>query len=354
MARCIQLARNGMGTTFPNPMVGSVIVHNSKIIGEGWHFKAGEPHAEVNAINSVAFKEYLKDATIYVSLEPCSHFGKTPPCADLIIKSGIRNVVIGSKDPNPKVAGQGIQRLIEAGCNVTEGVLTEECTELNKRFFSFFQKKRPYIILKWAETLDGFIAPIQTDRSSEKKPVWVTNTYSRQLAHKLRAQEQAILVGTQTVLDDNPSLTTRDWKGNNPVRIVIDRILKIPQTASVFDGTVKTIVITEKKVSNDNQTFFETIDFSEKLPEQICEILYRHKLQSVIIEGGAKTLHSFIDANLWDEAYKFKGVNNFGRGIEAPKISGSLISERVPPVALEVAQKKIKNDIVQRFKNESH
>lgn len=342
MARCIQLAKNGLGTTYPNPMVGSVIVHNNKIIGEGWHFEVGKPHAEVYAIASVKNKELLKEATIYVSLEPCSHFGKTPPCADLIIKYGIKNVVIGSKDPNPKVAGRGIQKLIDAGCNVEEGILQEAGNELNKHFFSFHKEKRPYIILKWAETLDGFIAPLKTDRSSKKKPVWITNTYSRQFAHKLRAQEQAILVGSQTVLDDNPSLTTRNWKGTNPVRVVIDRTLKIPKTASVFDGVVKTIVLTELEASNNDQIIFETVNFLENLPEQMCDVIYRHGLQSVIVEGGARTLQTFINANLWDEAYKFKGENSFGSGIKAPKLSGFLVSEE-----------KLKGDIVQLFKNDS-
>ncbi len=341
MARCIQLAKNGLGTTYPNPLVGSVVVHNNKIIGEGWHFEAGKPHAEVNAIASVKQKELLVAASIYVSLEPCSHFGKTPPCADLIIKSGIKNVNIGSKDPNPKVAGRGIQRLIDAGFNVTEGILAEECSNLNKRFFSFYKKKRPYIILKWAETLDGFIAPRKKERSSKKKPVWISNTHSRHFAHKLRTQEQAILVGTQTVLDDNPSLTTRDWKGTNPVRVVIDRTLKIPKTASVFDGIVKTIVITEMKASNDNQVIFEKVDFSEKLLEEICEVLHKHQLQSLIVEGGSITIQAFIDANLWDEAYIIKGESSFGRGIQAPKLSGHLVSKE-----------KLKSDIVQLFKND--
>jgi len=342
MARCIQLAQNGIGTTYPNPLVGSVIVQNGVIIGEGWHFKSGTAHAEVNAITSVKDKALLKEATLYVSLEPCSHFGRTPPCADLIISSGIKKVVIGSKDPNPKVAGQGIERLEAANCEVIEAILAEECNDLNKRFFSFHQKKRPYILLKWAETANGFIAPDKKNRSSEKKPVWITNAYSRQFAHKLRTQEQAILVGTQTVLDDNPSLTTRDWKGTNPVRVVIDRTLKIPKTASVFDKSVKTIVLTEKETPNSDEIFFEKVDFSEKIPQQICEVVYKHGLQSVIIEGGTKTIQTFIDANLWDESVQLKGNTSFNNGIKAPKLSGRLISEA-----------KIKGDIVQRIKNNS-
>lgn len=227
MKRCIELAKNGLGTTYPNPLVGSVIVHDGKIIGEGWHKKAGEPHAEVNAVNSVKDKSLLKEATIYVSLEPCSHFGKTPPCCDLIIANKIPNVVVGTVDPFAKVAGNGIKKLIESGKNVTIGILEDECNELNKRFFTFHQKKRPYIILKWAETTDGFIAPISKE---EKSPVWITNPYSRQLVHKWRTEEQAILVGTNTVLDDNPKLDARDFSGNNPVRIVLDKSGKISKT----------------------------------------------------------------------------------------------------------------------------
>ena len=195
MSRCIQLAKNGLGTTYPNPLVGSVVVHNNKIIGEGWHYKAGQPHAEVNAVKSIENLKLLKEATIYVSLEPCSHYGKTPPCADLIIESGIKKVVVGSLDPNPKVAGRGIKRLMEAGCGVIVGILEDECNELNKRFFTFHQKKRPFIFLKWAQTADGFIAP-KSETRSETKPIWITNEFSRQMVHKMRAQEQAILAGT--------------------------------------------------------------------------------------------------------------------------------------------------------------
>ena len=205
-----------MGTTYPNPLVGSVIVYENKIIGEGWHRQSGMPHAEVNAINGVKNKPLLKNATIYINLEPCSHTGKTPPCANLIIEKQIKNVVIGCKDPNPKVAGNGIKLLIKSGLKVTYGILENECEHLNKRFFSFFLKKRPYIILKWAETLDGFISP---NEKKEKKPVWISNKNSRQLVHQWRAEEQAILVGTQTVVEDNPSLNTRDWYGNSPICI---------------------------------------------------------------------------------------------------------------------------------------
>jgi diaminohydroxyphosphoribosylaminopyrimidine deaminase/5-amino-6-(5-phosphoribosylamino)uracil reductase len=339
MMRCIQLAKNGLGTSYPNPLVGSVIVHNNEIIGEGWHYKAGQPHAEVNAISSVSKTKILKEATIYVSLEPCSHFGKTPPCANLIIETGIKKVVVGSLDPNPKVAGRGIKRLMEAGCQVIVGVLENECNQLNKRFFTFHQKKRPYIFLKWAQTADGFIAP-KSETRNETKPVWITNEFSRQLVHKMRAEEQAILVGTNTVLQDNPSLTVRDWAGENPTRIVIDKELKISQDFSVFDTSYKTIVFNEKESKNSEKIDFEKIDFSKEIPQQICEALFRRNIQSVIIEGGAKTLQTFIDANLWDEAFVFTGNNTFIEGVKAPVFKGEFISEE-----------KLKADTLRTFKN---
>lgn len=324
MMRCIELAKNGLGTTYPNPLVGSVIVHNKIIIGEGWHYKSGLPHAEVNAINSVKDQSLLKEATIYVNLEPCSHFGKTPPCANLILEKGIKKVVIGSLDPNPKVEGKGIQILKDHGCEVVQQVLEKECNVLNKRFFTFFNHKRPYIILKWAETADGFISP---KVKIEKIPVWITNSYSRQLVHQWRAEEQAILIGTNTAIEDNPSLTTRDWIGNSPIRIVIDRELKIPSTSAIFDNNVKTIIITEKKTENKDQLIFENLDFSINIAQQICDIIYRYNIQSLIVEGGTKTLQTFIDENLWDEARVFKGVSEFKKGAKAPIIMGNVISE---------------------------
>ena len=321
IARCIELAKNGFGTTYPNPMVGSVIVYNGEIIGEGWHQKAGEPHAEVNAIRSVKDPSLLDKATIYVSLEPCSHFGKTPPCCDLIIKNKIPNVVIGTVDSNIKVAGNGIKRLQEAGANVIVGILEKECYELNQRFFTFHEKKRPYIILKWAETQDGFIAPLQKE---EQKPVWITNLNSRQLVHKWRTEEQAILVGTQTVIDDNPQLNARDWEGNNPIRVVIDQNHRIPKTAHVFDNQTKTIVFSNKKsIPSLENTIFEVIDFQQNIAQQIADKLFQHQIQSVIIEGGAQTLQTFIDANLWDEARVFIGNCTFEKGVKAPILNTS-------------------------------
>ena len=305
--RCIELAKNGLGTTYPNPLVGSVIVYNNEIIGEGWHQKAGEPHAEVNAIHSVKDKSLLSKATIYVSLEPCSHFGKTPPCCDLIIANKIPNVVIGTIDPFAKVAGNGIKKLLEAGKKVTIGILEDECNELNKRFFTFHTKKRPYIILKWAESQDGFIAPLQREK---KEPVWITNEFSRQLVHKWRSEEQAILVGTNTVLEDNPSLTVRNWTGNNPIRIVLDQKKRIPKESPIFDTQANTLLISK-----------DTINFKNAIASEIADFLFKNEIQSVIIEGGRQTLQTFIDANIWDEARVFKGAKALKNGIKAPLIT---------------------------------
>ncbi|RXG15526.1 diaminohydroxyphosphoribosylaminopyrimidine deaminase [Leeuwenhoekiella aestuarii] len=326
MSRCLQLAKNGLGNTYPNPMVGSVIVCDDIIIGEGWHQKAGQPHAEVNAVNSVKKTELLKKSTIYVSLEPCSHYGKTPPCSDLIIAKGIKKVIIGTVDPFAEVAGRGIKKLLDAGCEVLVGVLEKECQNLNKRFFTFHQKKRPYVILKWAESLDGFIAP-ETESRNKKKPVWITNKTSQQLVHKWRAEEQSILVGTNTVKADNPSLTTRDWAGDSPTRIIIDRNLSLSKEATVFDQKAPTLILTALEVENKNNLKFSKVDFNQNLPSQICEILYSEGLQSVIIEGGAQTLQSFINEKLWDEARVFKGNLIFNSGIKAPVLTAIQNSE---------------------------
>ncbi len=339
MSRCIALAYNGLGTTYPNPMVGSVIVCDGKIIGEGWHQKAGMAHAEVNAINSVSNKDLLSKSTLYVSLEPCSHFGKTPPCADLIIHHNIRKVVVGTLDPFAQVCGNGIAKLKNAGCEVVVGVLEKECQELNKRFFKFHQEKRPYIFLKWAETRDGFIAPTQKNKIA---PKWISNSYSRQYAHKLRSQEQAILVGTNTVLHDNPKLDIRDWSGNNPLRVIIDKELKIPKTFAVWNDAQSTLFLTEK---DDKQTFentlFEKIDFSKNLPSQICESLYKQSIQSLIVEGGSAVLQQFIDANLWDEALVFIGDIHFKEGIKAPDFRHKVLEQ----------EKYFRNDILRIYKN---
>ncbi len=308
-----------MGTTYPNPMVGAVIVYNDEIIGEGWHQKAGDPHAEVNAVASVKDKSLLSQSTIYVSLEPCSHFGKTPPCCDLIIDKAIPNVIIGTVDPNSKVAGSGIEKLKAAGKNVTVGILEKECQELNKRFFTFHNKKRPYIILKWAQSGDGFIAPKTKDRQA---PVWISDTFSRQLVHKWRSEEQAILVGTQTVLDDNPKLDVRDWTGKNPVRVILDRSGKIAKDCHIYDGKTKTIFITEQEILTLNENcIFENVIFDNDLPQKIMGILCKYEIQSVIIEGGRQTIQSFIDADLWDEARLFISKTVLYEGVKAPKIN---------------------------------
>ena len=314
--RCLELAKNGLPSAMPNPSVGAVIVYQNKIIGEGYTSKYGGNHAEVNAINSVKDKLLLSKSTLYVSLEPCSHFGKTPPCADLIIKNKIENVVIGTLDSNEKVAGEGIKKLVEAGINVTVGVLEKECKDINKRFFTFHEKKRPYIILKWAESLDGFIAPISREN---QEPIWITNFISRQLVHKWRSEEQAILVGTKTVLDDNPKLDVRDWNGKNPTRIILDKIGKISSDYNVKDKKVNTIIITEQEnFQSSDYLHYEKCIFDNQLVTRICEILYKNNIQSVLIEGGTKTIQSFIDATIWDEARIFKGTIIFENGIKAP------------------------------------
>lgn len=310
--RCIEIAKNGLGTTAPNPMVGCVIVHENIIIGEGFTSPFGGNHAEVNAIQSVTNKKLLKKATLYVTLEPCSHFGKTPPCADLIVKYQIPKVVIGTIDTHSKVAGKGIDRLKKSGCDVTVGVLENECKKHHKRFFTFHNKKRPYIILKWAQSSDGFISP---KNKTENKPVWITNSTSRQLVHKWRTEEHAILIGTNTAVDDNPSLTSRNWKGHNPIRIVLDRTNRLSKNLSVFNDEAQTIIISEKE-----------IDFENNVAANICSYLFKQDIQSVIIEGGTRTLQSFIDANLWDEARVFIGSTLMKAGTKAPDFKQKPIS----------------------------
>ncbi|WP_408034065.1 bifunctional diaminohydroxyphosphoribosylaminopyrimidine deaminase/5-amino-6-(5-phosphoribosylamino)uracil reductase RibD [Tenacibaculum sp. 1_MG-2023] len=337
----MQLAKNGIGNTRPNPSVGAVIVQDNKIIGEGFTSAYGGNHGEVNAINSVENKDLLKDSTIYVTLEPCSHFGKTPPCADLIVKHKIPNVVIGCVDTNSLVAGKGIERLENAGIKVTVGVLETECLEHHKRFFTVQNKKRPFIILKWAQTANGFIAPVSKE---EQKPVWISNQYSQQLVHKWRSEEHAILLGTNTVVADNPKLNVRSWSGNNPVRIVLDANCRLDKNANVFDGSVETIVLVDsrnKKQDARQNLIFEQIDFSESIANQICEVLQKHKIQSVIIEGGRQTLQTFIDENLWDEARVFTGEVSFESGVVAPQFSARLSSEE-----------KIKNDSLRIYRND--
>lgn len=310
MRRCLQLAQNGLGTTYPNPLVGSVIVsYNGNILGEGWHKKSGEPHAEVNAVNDALNKgvdeHAFAKAVLYVNLEPCSHTGKTPPCASMIIEKGFKKVVVGTLDLHEKVAGKGVAMLRAAGVDVTVGVLEKGCDEVNKRFFTFHKKNRPYVILKWAQTADGFMAPISKEK---QQPVWITNVHSRQLAHQLRAKEQAILVGTKTVLDDNPSLTCRDWYGNQPIRIVLDSRDSIAPSYKVMDGAATTI----------------KLSYSSQDVKSILQELYNTGIQSVIIEGGSTTLQSFIDEEKWDEAHLFTGTDVlFYNGLKAPVLKGN-------------------------------
>ena len=336
----MQIANNGIGTTRPNPSVGAVIVYQNKIIGEGFTSPHGENHAEVNAINAVENKSLLKEATIFVTLEPCSHFGKTPPCADLIVKHQLKQVVIGCLDSNSLVAGKGVSHLENAGINVIVGVLEKECRMHHKRFFKVQENKRPYIILKWAETKDGFVAPIS---KNENKPIFISNTYSQQLVHKLRSAEHAILVGTKTVLADNPKLNIRSWSGENPVRVVLDNTLRIPKNLNILDGSAKTIVITatkDKNIVSRKNLIFEEIDFSKNIAKQVCEVLSKYQIQSLIIEGGTRTLQTFIDEKLWDEAMVFVGNTSFVKGVKSPIITK------------EFKEEFIENDILKRYTND--
>ena len=293
MQHCLDLAKNGLGTTYPNPLVGSIVVYDGKIIGEGWHRKSGEPHAEVNAINAVKDKNLLSKSTLYVNLEPCSHYGKTPPCSLLIVQMKIPNVVIGTIDHNNKVHGKGIEFLKNNGCNVTVGVLEEECNHLNKRFFTFHQKKRPYIILKWAQTKDGFIFP-ETGSQVENKPIWISNSYSQQLVHKWRTEEQSILVGTNTVLQDNPKLNARTYFGRSPVRITLDKDLKIDTGFNFYDNKIETIIFIDKKTKVFNEKeFYVRINFSENVIKQILTVLHKKEIQSLDCRGRNKNSSKF-------------------------------------------------------------
>ena len=321
MKRCIELATNGAGNVAPNPMVGCVIVHEGKIIGEGFHKKFGEAHAEVNAIRSVSDQALLRQSTLYVNLEPCSYFGKTPPCTDLIIEKKIPEVIIGCLDPNPLVAGTGAQQLQTSNIKLQIGILETECRKLNKRFFTFHQKKRPYIILKWAQTKDGFIAP------KDKSRVSISNEFSKTIAHRWRSDEACIMVGTNTALHDDPKLDSRLWNNNNPIRIVIDRELKLPSELNLFDRSAPTIVFCEKEKASGNNLEFIQIDFKKDLLKNILNVLAEKQIQSVLVEGGAMLLQSFIDEELWDEARIFIAPSFFTDGIPAPKISGNKISE---------------------------
>ena len=312
MRRCLQLAELGRGNVLPNPMVGAVLVYNDRIIGEGFHQQFGGPHAEVNCINSVADddKKLIPQSTLYVSLEPCAHFGKTPPCADLIIRQKIPKVVIGCRDPFAKVDGKGIEKLKSAGILTESGILEAECQELNKRFFYFHTKGKPYVILKWAQTADGFIAaplndlhgnsPMADGQNNHR--LKISNQYSNRLVHKWRAEEASILVGTSTALYDDPGLTTRHWAGRSPVRMILDMNLRLPARLKVFDRSVRTIVFNSIKEDEEKDLLYYRLDDNEEIGRQIANALYHLNIQSVLIEGGARLHQTFIDEELWDEA----------------------------------------------------
>lgn len=328
MTRCLELAKNGQGSVYPNPMVGSVIVYKGLIIGEGWHQKAGGPHAEVLAIDSVKNKELLPEATLYVNLEPCSHYGRTPPCADLIISNGIKKVVIGSVDSHEKVGGKGVKRLRENGVKVTCAIMEKQCRKLNKRFFTFHEKKRPYVILKWAQSQDGYIFP-EAELVEKGAPYWISNAYALQRVHQWRAEEAAILVGKNTVLQDDPRLNIRDFKGNSILRISIDRDLEIPDTMNFFDKTSKTIIYNALKNQQQGNLLFVKLDFQKELIGQIMNHLHSIEVQSLIVEGGLITLNSFIQSGFWDEARVVKGGQIFKKGVQAPISEGSLVKEEL-------------------------
>ena len=314
--RCIQLAPNGMRNAAPNPMVGAVIVHNDRIIGEGYHARCGEGHAEVNAIRSVKDESLLQESTIYVSLEPCSHYGKTPPCADLIIRKGIPRVVVGCVDPFSLVSGRGIQKLKDAGIDVKVGVLEAECRQLIKRFVTFNTQQRPYITLKWAESADGFI----DINREEGQPVVLSTPITSMYVHKQRAEHHAILVGRRTALLDNPSLTTRNWYGKNPVRLVIDKELTLPTSLKLFDGSAPTWIFTAQDKASTSQVIYFKLDFSRSILPQILQKLYENKLQALLVEGGSRLLQSFIDEGLWDEIYTEHSAKVLENGVKEPVI----------------------------------
>jgi diaminohydroxyphosphoribosylaminopyrimidine deaminase/5-amino-6-(5-phosphoribosylamino)uracil reductase len=340
MKRCLDLALSGLGHTAPNPLVGAVIVHNDRIVGEGYHHLFGGPHAEVNAFNSVKDKSVLKDSTLYVNLEPCSHTGKTPPCADLIIKHSIPEVIAGITDPNPLVSGNGFRKMEEAGIKVISGVLKEQCTEINRRFIRYHKNKRPYVILKWAQTADGFI-DIYRDLSVIPQPEWISNEISRMLVHKWRSEEQAILVGTRTALMDNPRLNVREWPGNSPIRMVIDRNLRLSKKLNLFDNKSHTIVFNALIDLEEDKTHYVCIDFEHNFAENMLRYMFDIGIQSVLVEGGRMLIDTFIETNLWDEARVFKGDKLFGDGVPAPLIK-----------ALQPEEIHIQKDLLMIYKNE--
>lgn len=342
MKRCLQLASQGLPSAMPNPSVGAVLVYNDKIIGEGFTSPYGGSHGEVNCINSVSKKnkQYICQSTLYVSLEPCSHTGKTPPCANLIIENKIPEVVIGCVDTFSLVAGKGIEMLNNKGVKTTIGVLEKECRELNKRFFTFYEKKRPFVILKWAQTNDKFIAPSIEKHKEER---WITGELTKELVHKMRSEEMGILVGKNTILADNPSLTTRNYPGENPVRIVLDNQLELWNKKSlffVFDNETKTLVVNSFSDFEEGNCKGIKVNFETNFIPQLMEKLYKENIQSVIIEGGTMTLNSFIKEGIWDEAFVFENEKKFINGVEAPVLN-----------LKSIKTKSIGNDTLSIYKN---
>lgn len=335
MKQCFRLALKGKGYVSPNPLVGCIIVYNDKIIGKGYHQKAGSYHAEVNAISSVKDKDLLKKSILYVNLEPCNHYGKTPPCSNLIIKHKIPKVVIGCKDTFSKVSGRGIKQMEDSGIEVIVGVLEKESRQLNKRFFTFHEKERPYIILKWAESKDGFIAP-----HNQRKPFWMTSHESKKLSHQWRAEEDAILVGRITAQKDNPCLTVREKKGINPIRIVIDKNLKLSKDLNLFNTESRTIIFNEIKSEKSPHNHYINTEHKDMI-KSILKGLHKERIISLIIEGGTTTLQSFIDKNMWDEARVFITEKKLKKGVKAPEIKGTL-KERI----------KIGNDDIKTLHND--
>ncbi|WP_448519940.1 bifunctional diaminohydroxyphosphoribosylaminopyrimidine deaminase/5-amino-6-(5-phosphoribosylamino)uracil reductase RibD [Rhodoflexus sp.] len=322
MRRALDLARLGLGSVSPNPLVGCVVVHQGRIIGEGYHQQFGQAHAEVHAIRSVANPELLRQATLYVTLEPCSHFGKTPPCADLIISRYIPKVVVANLDSNPLVSGRGIRKLQEAGIAVQTGVLERESAEMNRRFFTFMEKKRPYIILKWAESADGRMA------SADRRPVWISNRFSRQLVHKWRSEEDAVLTGSGTALHDNPRLNVRDFPliRRQPQRIVIDRRLQLSPELHLFDGSQPTICYNLYRSEITDNIIWQELPASGFLPAMFTD-LYERKIQSVLVEGGPQLLQTLLSLDLWDEIRLFRSPYTIGDGINAPRPQGRLVQK---------------------------
>ena len=325
MSRCIELAQNGLGKVAPNPLVGAVIVQDNKIIAEGFHQSFGEAHAEVNAVGNALSRhpeQCFWDCTLYVNLEPCSHHGKTPPCADLIISHKFKKVVIGCEDPFEKVRGTGIRSLRNSGIEVVVNVMQKKSLELNRRFITFHEKKRPYIVLKFAKSKDNFIAAVIP--AAENR--WITNVYSRKLVHRWRSEEQAIMVGYNTALIDNPALTLREWPGKQPLRLVIDQKLSLPNNLNLLDRSVPTLLYNELKSETQNNLEYVQLDFGNKWISQICADLYKRSIQSVIIEGGQKLLQQFIEEKCWDEARIFTGAKTLTKGLKAPELKAEQIS----------------------------